>query len=195
MEQEGIWKSPDKGKTKGRAKMMERDGYIYLLPGTELCPPQPMMSDKNKARRSEIIEKGFGYIDSNTKNVVLTKEYQINSRENAWRLIMGSNDGNQKWELTPTNEESMNLLIKFIMTNFLGSGTTSNQDFSPSKLKPTTYTSSTLTNEIKVNQKNNVEDLILQLGKITLNIEEVKRTECKLEEDKKEIIKKLLNYK
>jgi len=89
--------SPEKGKTQGKARLIERNGLVYLQPGTELHPPEMTMSDKNKSRRLEVVKLGYGYVDPSTQNIILTKEYQINSIKNAWRLVMGSNDGNEKF--------------------------------------------------------------------------------------------------
>jgi len=83
MEQETFSKSPTKGKTHGKASIIERNGFVYLQPGMELHILEATMTNKNRSRRAEIIEKGFGYVDPNTDNVILTKEYQINSKKNA----------------------------------------------------------------------------------------------------------------
>ena len=105
MNQNSIYKSPPPNKSKGRRNqsLVERNGLFYLQPGTELCSPQPSMTNANLRRRLEIIENGCGNLDPNTGNVFLVREYQVDSESMAWRLIMGNDDGNYEWQPSPVN--------------------------------------------------------------------------------------------
>lgn len=123
-----VWKSPSTGKTQGRASLQERDGRVYLQPLTELYPPQESMSPALQQRRLEIIQSGIGIVDPNTGNVILIREYQINSPENAWRLVMGSGGGQVNWTLTPAfNLDQSDSAINIFNHNSTPSSSTASQ--------------------------------------------------------------------
>lgn len=75
----------------------DQAGHSIILPESRLCAPVPSLPKCYRSLREEIVSKGQGkLLDDST--IKITQPVRVSSRLTAWRLLIGSNNGDDKWD-------------------------------------------------------------------------------------------------